>query len=42
MNVVLDAAVQFLQVGLLLGLISLHFSLRARLKAIEEKLDRKA
>jgi hypothetical protein len=40
-SAILDAAVQFLQVGLLLGLIALHFDLRARLKKIEEKLDRK-
>jgi hypothetical protein len=36
----LDASVQLVQVGLLLGLIALNFDLRRRLKAIEEKLDR--
>ena len=42
MNVILDAAVQFLQVGLLLGLIAMQFGIRTHLKSIEEKLDRKA
>jgi|tagenome__1003787_1003787.scaffolds.fasta_scaffold6197108_1 hypothetical protein len=38
MNLVLDAAVQFVQVGFLLLVIVQNFGLRARLKAIEEKL----
>jgi hypothetical protein len=38
----LDAAVQLIQVVLLLGLIALNFGLRTRLKAIEDKLERKA
>jgi hypothetical protein len=40
MNALLDAAVQFIQMGLLLILVVQNFSLRARLKAIEEKLGR--
>ena len=38
MHIVLDAAVQFLQVGLLLLLVVQNVGLRARLKAIEAKL----
>ena len=40
MNLVLDAAVQFIQMGLLLIVIVQNFALRARLKAIEGKLDK--
>jgi hypothetical protein len=40
MNAILDASVQLIQVGMLLILIALNFGLRARLKAIETKLDR--
>ena len=39
MNVVLDAGVQFIQLGFLLFVIVQNFGLRARLKAIEEKLE---
>ena len=39
MNEILDAGVQFIQVGILILLVVLHFGLRARLKAIEERLD---
>lgn len=41
MDLVLDAAVQFIQMGLLIVLVGLNFSLRARLKTIEEKLASK-
>jgi hypothetical protein len=34
----LDAAVQLVQVVILLGLVAMVFDIRARLKAIEEKL----
>ncbi len=40
MNAFLDASVQFIQLGLLLVLITVNLGLRKRLKAIEEKLDR--
>jgi hypothetical protein len=40
MNAILDASVQLIQMGLLLGLIAKNFDLRARLKKIEEKLGR--
>jgi hypothetical protein len=39
-NAILDAAVQLIQMGLLLILVALNVSLRRRLKAIEEKLGR--
>jgi hypothetical protein len=39
-NAILDAAVQLIQMGLLLILVALNFGLRTRLKAIEEKLGR--
>ena len=42
MNEVLDASVQLIQLGLVLFLIVVNLGLRARLKAIEEKLDRRA
>jgi hypothetical protein len=42
MDAMLDASVQLIQMALLVGLVGLNFSLRTRLKAIEEKLDRKA
>ena len=42
MNAFLDAAVQLVQMALLLGLVVLTFGIRRRLKAIEAKLDRKA
>ena len=41
MNEILDAGVQFIQVGLLLVLILLTFGLRARIKALEDKLNSK-
>lgn len=40
MDAFLDAAVQFLQVGLLLVLVALNIGNSRRLKAIEEKLNR--
>jgi hypothetical protein len=40
MNAILDAAVQFIQMGLLLIVVVQNFGLRARLKAMEEKLGR--
>jgi hypothetical protein len=40
MNAFLDAAVQLLQLMALLALIALNLNIRARLKAIEEKLGR--
>jgi len=40
MNAMLDASVQLIQMVLLLGLVAQNFGLRARLKAIEEKLSR--
>ncbi len=40
MNALLDASVQLIQIALLLGLVAQNFELRARLKAIEEKLSR--
>jgi hypothetical protein len=40
MNAILDALVQVIQVALLLILVAQNFGLRARLKAIEEKLSR--
>jgi len=40
MNAILDASVQLIQMVLLLALIAQNFGLRARLKAIEEKLSR--
>jgi hypothetical protein len=39
-DAILDAAVQFIQMGLLLILVALNLGLRRRLKAIEEKLGR--
>ena len=36
----LDAVVQLIQTGLLLGAIGLIFDVRARLKRLEEKLGR--
>jgi len=39
-NAILDAAVQLIQMGLLLILVALNVALRRRLKAIEEKLGR--
>ena len=40
MNAILDASVQLIQMTLLLILVAQNFGLRARLKAIEEKLSR--
>ncbi|HET7363035.1 MAG TPA: hypothetical protein VFJ70_05600 [Burkholderiales bacterium] len=40
MNAFLDAAVQLIQVALLIVLVALNFSLRRRLRTIEEKLGR--
>ena len=40
MDAILDASVQLIQMGLLLILIAMNYGLRARLKAIEAKLDR--
>ena len=40
MHATLDAAVQFIQVGLLFVLIAQNFSVGKRLKALEEKLNR--
>lgn len=40
MDLVLDAAVQFVQVGLLLVVVALNFDLRARIKRLEEKLSK--
>ena len=40
MNPILDGAVQLIQMTLLLILVVQNFGLRARLKAIEEKLPR--
>jgi len=41
MDLVLDAIVQFIQVGLLLILIAMNLGLWKRLRAIESKLDGK-
>jgi len=41
MNAFLDAAVQLIQVVLLLALIAVTLNIRARLKALEEKLGSK-
>ena len=41
MNPFLDAAVQFIQMGLLLVLIAMNIGLWKRLKNIEDKLGRK-
>jgi hypothetical protein len=38
MNVILDAWVQFAQIALLFILVTQNFGLRARLKAIEQKV----
>lgn len=38
MDALLDASVQLIQVGLLLVVVAQSFGLRARLKALEEKL----
>jgi hypothetical protein len=38
MNMDLDAAVQFIQVALLLGLVVQNFGILARLKRIEDRL----
>jgi hypothetical protein len=40
MNAILDASVQLIQMALLLGVVVQNFGLRARLKAIEQKLGR--
>ena len=36
----LDAVVQLIQTGILLGIVGLLFDLRARMKRLEEKLGR--
>ena len=40
MNAFLDAAVQFIQMGLLLVLVVLNIGIRRRLKRLEDKLGR--
>ena len=40
MHAMLDAAVQLIQVGILLVLVAQNFALGKRLKALEEKLYR--
>ena len=40
LNALLDAAVQLIQVAVLLVVVAQNFSLGRRLKAIEEKLNR--
>jgi hypothetical protein len=42
MNAILDASVQFIQLGLIFIVLVQNFSLRAHVKAIEEKLNRSA
>jgi|KBSMisStandDraft_5_1062788.scaffolds.fasta_scaffold755744_2 hypothetical protein len=39
MDAILDASMQFIQLGLLMLVLVVCFGLRARLKAVEEKLD---
>ena len=40
MNALLDAAVQLIQVGLLLIVVVQNFGLRARLKRLEDRVGR--
>ena len=40
MNAFLDAAVQFIQMALLLIVVAQNFGLRARLKRLEDRLGR--
>jgi hypothetical protein len=42
MNALLDASVQFIQMGLLFIVIMQNLNLRARIKALEDKLNRNA
>lgn len=39
MNALLEASVQFIQLGLLMVVVVQNFSLRARVKALAAKLD---